>query len=198
MVWTRSFSGARRLGAMWRAQQSLTLTARPPSLVSVYFVIMSRPVWRMVSITMSSETMCVPSPSSARRAADTAVDTAASSTISLINGAQASNVFWQALGAVGTAVGTGASSSFTGTIMSLGAITVGASAILKGRALSHGGTVTLSTNSFTAVGGALGISAPAASQDLGTGGASGTLTELLGQVASTSPRGVLPRRPSIR
>ena len=36
----------------------MTLTARPPSLVSLYFVIMSMPVWRMVSMTVSSETTC--------------------------------------------------------------------------------------------------------------------------------------------
>ncbi len=43
-------------------QHSMTFTARPPSLVSLYFVIMSMPVWRMVSITMSSDTRWVPSP----------------------------------------------------------------------------------------------------------------------------------------
>ena len=70
-----------------------------------------------------------------------ALNTAAASHIVLINGALASRVFWQVLGAVGT----GASSTFAGSIMSLGAITIGASAELAGRALSVG-TVTLSTN----------------------------------------------------
>lgn len=76
---------------------------------------------------------------------DAALNTAASSTIKLVNGAQAPNVFWQVLGAAGT----GASSSFSGTIMSLGAVTVGADANVTGRALSHAGLVTLSTNNFT-------------------------------------------------
>ena len=52
-----------------RAQHSTTLTAKPPSEVSLYFAIMSRPVWRMVSITRSRGTKCVPSPRRAKRAA---------------------------------------------------------------------------------------------------------------------------------
>jgi hypothetical protein len=73
-----------------------------------------------------------------------ALDTAASSTISLINGAQASHVFWQVNGAAGT----GATSVFAGTIMASGAITLGAGTQLIGRALSYG-TVTLSDNIIT-------------------------------------------------
>jgi len=45
----------------------------------------------------------------------------ASSAIVLTNGAKASNVFWQVLGAANT----GAGSSFAGTIMASGAITLG-------------------------------------------------------------------------
>jgi len=113
-----------------------------------------------------------------------ALNTAAGSTVSLINGAQASHVFWQVLGAAGT----GASSSFSGTVMALGAITVGAGAVVTGRALSHGGLVTLSTNTFTYPGGVLGISAPSA-KDMGTGTAGGTLTAPLGSVTATDNRG---------
>jgi Ice-binding-like len=76
-----------------------------------------------------------------------ALDTAASSSIKLINGAQAANVYWQVNGAAGT----GASSSFSGTILAAGAITLGAGSELIGRALSSG-AVTLADNSirFTA------------------------------------------------
>ena len=74
-----------------------------------------------------------------------ALTTAASSTIHLINGAQASNVFWQVNGAVTT----GASSSFSGTIMAIGAITLGAGASLDGGALSDG-LVTLADNTISA------------------------------------------------
>jgi hypothetical protein len=73
-----------------------------------------------------------------------ALNTAASTTISLINGAQASNVFWQVNGAVTT----GASSSFAGTIMAAGAITVGSAGSIAGRALSFG-IVTLADNLVT-------------------------------------------------
>jgi len=73
-----------------------------------------------------------------------ALNTAAGTTISLINGAQASNVFWQVNGAVTT----GAASSFVGTIMAAGAITVGAGGSIAGRALSFG-IVTLAGNLIT-------------------------------------------------
>ena len=74
-----------------------------------------------------------------------ALSTAASTTVHLINGAQASNVFWQVNGAVST----GASSSFSGAIMATGAITLGAGASLDGGALSDG-LVTLADNTITA------------------------------------------------
>ncbi|MCW2779723.1 MAG: Ice-binding protein [Marmoricola sp.] len=70
-----------------------------------------------------------------------ALNTAAHSHVVLINGAQASHVFWQALGAAGT----GANSTFAGTILSAGAITLGADSVLIGRALSYG-TVTIANN----------------------------------------------------
>ena len=75
---------------------------------------------------------------------DAALNTAAGSTVQLINGAQASNVFWQVNGAVGT----GATSSFVGTILAAGAITIGSGGSLVGRGLSYG-TVTLADNAVT-------------------------------------------------
>src|SRR6185436_9485850 len=50
-------------------QHSITLIARPPREVSLYFDFMSAPVSRMVLITRSRETTCEPSPRSAMRAA---------------------------------------------------------------------------------------------------------------------------------
>jgi hypothetical protein len=73
-----------------------------------------------------------------------AMATAAASHVTLINGAQASHVFWQVSGAFDT----GASATFAGTVMAAGAITLGAGATLDGRALSYG-LVTLSTNTVT-------------------------------------------------
>ena len=71
------------------------------------------------------------------------LNTAAGSTLSLINGAQAGNVFWQVNGAAGT----GALSSFAGTILANGAITLGAA--LAGRACVASGLVTLADNAVT-------------------------------------------------
>ncbi|MET0933706.1 MAG: ice-binding family protein [Mycetocola sp.] len=77
---------------------------------------------------------------------DAAFNTAASSTVSLINGAQAANVFWIVTGAAGT----GASSSLAGSILARGAITLGAGTTLVGQALSRD-TVTLAGNTLTGV-----------------------------------------------
>lgn len=76
---------------------------------------------------------------------DGAFDTAAASSVNLINGAQASHVFWQSVGAVTL----GAASSFKGTILGSAAVTVGAASVLQGRALTLNGMVTLSSNPIT-------------------------------------------------
>ena len=75
---------------------------------------------------------------------DAALDTAASSSVLLINGTQASRIFWQVLGAAGT----GGSSAFVGTVLAEGAITVGNLAVAQGAALLRGG-VMLSDNTIT-------------------------------------------------
>jgi Ice-binding-like/Bacterial Ig-like domain len=72
-----------------------------------------------------------------------ALNTAAASHVALVNGAQASHVFWQVAGAAGT----GASSSFAGIIMAAGAITLGDSTQLTGQALAYG-TITLANNTI--------------------------------------------------
>lgn len=72
-----------------------------------------------------------------------ALNTAASSTVALVNGAQASHVYWQVAGAVTT----GATSAIVGTIMANGAITLGAGTQLAGRALS-GSTITLADDTI--------------------------------------------------
>src|SRR5882757_6350334 len=54
-------------------QHSMTLTASPPRAVSLYLTFMSAPVSRIVLITLSRLTTCVPSPRSAIRAEWTAL-----------------------------------------------------------------------------------------------------------------------------
>ena len=79
---------------------------------------------------------------------DAALDTAAASHVTLVNAAQAGNVYWQVQGATGI----GANATFVGTILSAdtttpGAITIGAGAVLIGRALSQA-SVSLASNSI--------------------------------------------------
>ncbi|MBT2498341.1 DUF3494 domain-containing protein, partial [Agromyces sp. ISL-38] len=70
--------------------------------------------------------------------------TAPDSTVALINGALACNVFWQ----VGSSATLGTSSEFVGTIMALSSITVNTGAVVEGRALARTGAVTLDSNVF--------------------------------------------------
>ncbi|MEU4411384.1 ice-binding family protein [Streptosporangium sp. NPDC023963] len=71
--------------------------------------------------------------------------TAAASTVTLTGGAQACNVFWQ----VGSSSTLGANTDFSGDILALTSITVGAGATVDGRTLAHNGAVTLDTNIIT-------------------------------------------------
>jgi hypothetical protein len=70
--------------------------------------------------------------------------TGSASSVNLINGAQACNVFWQ----VGSSATLGTASSFKGTILALTSITVTTSAVIDGRALARNGSVTLDSNTF--------------------------------------------------
>ena len=76
---------------------------------------------------------------------DAALNTGANtSSVVLVRGAQASNVYWQVSGAVTL----GAMSSFKGTVLGQAAITVGAGTVVEGRVLSLSGTVTLASNTI--------------------------------------------------
>jgi hypothetical protein len=66
------------------------------------------------------------------------------STISLINGAQACNVFWR----VDTA-SVGTTASFVGTIMALNSISAANGATISGRFLARNGSVTLINDTIT-------------------------------------------------
>jgi hypothetical protein len=70
--------------------------------------------------------------------------TASSSKVSLVNDAQACNVFWQ----VGSSATLGTGSSFDGTIMALQSITVTTGTVVVGRALARNGAVTLDDDTF--------------------------------------------------
>jgi len=67
------------------------------------------------------------------------------SVITLINGAQAANVFWQ----VGVSATLGTNSVFKGNILALTSITLNHGANVEGRLLARNGAVTLDTNIVT-------------------------------------------------
>ena len=71
--------------------------------------------------------------------------TASSSTVNLINGAKACNVFWQ----VGSSATLGTNSTFRGTILALASITVTTGVTIEGRALARVGAVTLDSDTIT-------------------------------------------------
>jgi len=71
--------------------------------------------------------------------------TAAASSITLVNDADACNVFWQA----GTSATLGANSTFKGTIMADQSITLGNGAAVEGRVLARTAAVTMDSNTIT-------------------------------------------------
>jgi hypothetical protein len=74
-----------------------------------------------------------------------ALTTAVGSSVVLINGANAANIFWQ----VGSSATLGVNSIFYGTILAQASITINTSAALSGRALARTGAVTLQANAMT-------------------------------------------------
>lgn len=76
---------------------------------------------------------------------DSTLVTASDSTVNLINGAQACNVFWQ----VGSSATLGENSVFAGNILALTSISVNSNVTVHGRALARNGAVTLIDDTFT-------------------------------------------------
>jgi hypothetical protein len=76
------------------------------------------------------------------RMASTLTTASNNSTITLVNGAQESNVYW----IVGSSATLGTGTSFTGTILAQTSITVVSGATVVGRLLARTGAVTLDTN----------------------------------------------------
>ena len=70
--------------------------------------------------------------------------TASGSYVSLVNGANPCNVFWQ----IGSSAALGTGSTFVGTIMALTSITLADSVTVYGRALARNGNVTLINDRF--------------------------------------------------
>ena len=124
--------------------------------------------------------------------------TGSASTVTLINGAQECNVFWQ----VGSSATLGTSSVFTGNILALTSITVTTSVTVHGRALARNGAVTLDNDTFTkatcavlpSTGGSDSTTTPTGT-DTGTSGGGGDTTGITGGgggTTGTTARGTGP------
>ena len=77
--------------------------------------------------------------------AGSTLTTASGSSVVLLNGAQACNIFWQ----VGSSATLGTGSAFRGSVLALTDITVTTGATVEGRVLARNGAVTLDTNTIT-------------------------------------------------
>ena len=100
--------------------------------------------------------------------------TATSSTVALVNGASACNVFWQ----VGSSVTLGTNSVFVGNILALTSVSATTGAKITGRLLARNAAVTLDNNTITRA----TCAAPGTTTTTGTGGtlpATGSDTALL-------------------
>jgi hypothetical protein len=90
--------------------------------------------------------------------------TGSNTSVSLINGAQACNVFWQ----VGSSATLGTGTRFVGTIMAAASITANTAATIHGRLLAQTGAVNMDTNTITM--------SSCASSESGNGGGTETST----------------------
>ncbi|MDP2674385.1 MAG: ice-binding family protein [Dehalococcoidia bacterium] len=78
----------------------------------------------------------------------TTLTTASNSSVSVINGGTACNVFWQ----VGSSATLGTTTQFAGNILALTSIALNTGASVAGRALARNGEVTMDTNNVTILG----------------------------------------------
>jgi hypothetical protein len=96
--------------------------------------------------------------------------TGVGSSVNLINGAQACNVFWQ----VGSSATLGATSTFDGSILALSSISMNNGVTLDGRALARNGAVTLIDDTISAAQCAAGTTTTGAGGGGTTGAGSGS------------------------
>jgi Ice-binding-like len=93
--------------------------------------------------------------------------TGSNTTVQLVNGAQACNVFWQ----VGSSATLGTGTRFVGTVMAADTITANTAATIHGRLLAQTAAVNMDTNTITQ------SNCPASESGLGGGSETTTLEE---------------------
>jgi hypothetical protein len=108
--------------------------------------------------------------------------TGSNTTVQLINGAQACNVFWQ----VGSSATLGTGTRFVGTVMASATITANTAATIHGRLLAQTGAVNLDTNTITTSNCATGTGVGG-----GGGGSGGTETTTPEEAASLAAANTL-------
>lgn len=115
--------------------------------------------------------------------------TAPNSSVALINGASACNVYWQ----VGSSATLGTATSFKGTILALTSISLQTGATLEGRALARNGAVTLDANVIdsSACAAPLPSASPAATSPAATPPATDTAAPMPAAVTDPVPTSVL-------
>jgi LPXTG-motif cell wall-anchored protein len=97
--------------------------------------------------------------------------TASSSSVSLLGGANACNVFWQ----VGSSATLGTNSTFQGTVLALTSVSAATGAAVTGRLLARNAAVTLDSNTVTSTSCAAALpSASVSATSTSTASASGT------------------------
>jgi hypothetical protein len=114
--------------------------------------------------------------------------TASASKVSVINGADSCNVFWQ----IGSSATLGTTSTFVGTIMALTSISVTTDTVVAGRALARNGAVTLDTNSFLSPACAAGPTTTAGGATTSSGATTttvGVTTTMAGGATTTTAAG---------
>ena len=114
--------------------------------------------------------------------AGSTLTTATSSSVALVNGAQACNVFWQ----VGSSATLGTDTTFNGTVMALTTVTLQTNATVIGRVLARNGAVNLDANTITRPGCVVG---PTATTGTPTATATATPTPTSPPTSTATPGG---------
>jgi hypothetical protein len=109
--------------------------------------------------------------------------TGSNTSVSLIGGAQACNVFWQ----VGSSATLGTGTSFVGTVMANETITAGTAATIHGRLLARTGAVNLDTNTITTSNCASSVSGSGGGTETTTAAEASALVEATTLAKATAP-----------